>query len=217
MKKEELFHLLDEMSLPDAIIDKLDASVWCFWRKKHQLDDDQTLCALQEYIAGRNRDKDTKIRENAYALYGKLLRRNPKSEYGQFFVNCIGRETDKWILHNILRDIKYIHLSSEVRIDPIVACSKNDQWQIRQTAIMALYNFNTPESREAVRYWVGQEDEKLYKFELLHANAALGQIGEPGDIALLERHAHSHIRDVKDTAICAINNIRRRFGLSSDA
>lgn len=215
MKKEELFGLLDEMSLPDAIVDKLDASVWRFWQRKNHLDEEQTLRALQEYITLRTQKKDTRFRENAYRLYGQLLRRNPGSEHGQFFVDCLGGETDKQILHTILTYISSVRLPAEVRIGTIVTCSRSDQWLVRLEALQALQAFNTPESREAVRYWVRQEEEKKCKFELFYANAALGFIGEVSDIALLERHTHSRIRDVRDTAVKAINNICQRFGIPS--
>lgn len=80
---------------------------------------------------------------------------------------------------------------------------------------MALGKSNTNTSREAVRYWVKQADEKRHKFELIYANAALGNIGEPSDIALLEQHIHSRIPDVKDSSIYAINNIKQRFALNN--
>ena len=33
MTKEELYNLLDEMSLPDAIVNKLHTQQWRFWKK----------------------------------------------------------------------------------------------------------------------------------------------------------------------------------------
>jgi hypothetical protein len=86
-------------------------------------------------------------------------------------------------------------------------------WLVRHNAIMALEVSNTDISRDAVRYWVRQKDEKLYKFELIYANGVLGCIGEISDIVLLEQHTNSRIRDVKATAIYAINSIRQRFGM----
>ena len=56
-----------------------------------------------------------------------------------------------------------------------------------------------------------QEDEKEYKFELIYANAALEYIEEIHDIDLLEKHAHSRIRNIKDSPIYTIDNIKKRL------
>ena len=59
-----------------------------------------------------------------------------------------------------------------------------------------------------------QTDHKKYRFELFYANSVLGNIGEPNDIALLEQHIHSRIKDVRGTAVYAIENIKKRFGMA---
>lgn len=82
-------------------------------------------------------------------------------------------------------------------------------------AIMTLGRSNTDTSREAIRYWVRQTDEKKNKFELFYANAVLGYIGEPSDVTILEQHIHSRIPDIKNSAINAINSIKQRFSMNS--
>ena len=209
MKKDELHTLLDEMSSPDHIIDLLDAPKWP-WAKKNHLNEDELFPLLRDFILSRSSKPETKIRENAYSILGKLLSRMMKAEYCQFLIDSLDRESDKTVQHTILTCLSRLQFSVELDITPIVACSQNEAWQVRHSAIMALGASDTDAAREAVRYWVRQEDEKQYKLEIIYANAALGYIGNADDIALLEKHAHSRIRDIKDSAIYAIDQIRRK-------
>lgn len=214
MTRDELYILLDEMALPDKIINTLDASRWRFRKNKEHVRQNEAFSLLREYIELKTNRSDTKMRENAYSVFAKLLLKTFEPEHCQFLIDCLKIETNKYVLHTILTGISCLQLPSDIDISAIIACSKKDEWLVRHNAIMALSQSNTDASREAVRYWVMQEDEKQYKFELIYANAALGYIGEIGDIDLLEQHIHSRIPDVKDSAIYAINNIRQRFGMN---
>lgn len=209
MKKDELCTLLDEMTSPDHIIDLLDAPKWP-WTTKNHLNEEEIFPLLQEFIVSRSSKAETQIRENAYSILGKLLSRMMVAEYCQFLIDSLDRESDKSVLHTILACLSRLQLSVELDITPIIACSQNDAWQVRHNAIMVLGASDTDVAREAVRYWVSQEEEKQYKFEIIYANAALGYIGNADDIALLEKHIHSRIRDIKDSAIYAIDQIRRK-------
>lgn len=209
MKKDELYRLLDEMTSPDHIMELLDAPKWP-WTKKNRLSEDELFPLLREFIVSRSSKTEAEIRENAYSILGRLLSRMMKKEYCQFLVDSLERESDKYVLHSILACISRLQLPDALDISPIITCSKSDLWQVRHNAIMALGASDTDASRDAVRYWVMQEDEKQYKFELIYANATLGHIGDVGDITLLEKHTHSRIRDVKDSAMYAIEKIRKK-------
>lgn len=213
MTKTELYTLLDALSLPDSIISRLDTSGWCFWKRKGQIRKNEIFPYLREFIEQRTKQTDTKVRENAYSVFAKLLLENFEPEHCQFLIDRTRIETNKYVLHTILSGISRLQLPAGIDITAIIMCSNHDEWMVRHSAIMALGRSNTDISRAAVRYWVMQEDEKQHKFELIYANAALGYIGDPGDIALLEHHIHSRIPDVKDSAIYAINNIKQRFGM----
>lgn len=213
MTKDTLFSLLDEMSLPDSVINTLEAPQWRFWKREEHIKGNEVFHHLREFIERRTQKSETEIRENAYAVLAKLLLKTFEPEHCQFLVDRLNAETNKYVLHTMLSGIGCLPLSEGIDISAIVACSKSGEWMVRHSAIMALGKSNTDASREAVRYWVRQVDEKQYKFELMYANAVLGAIGEPGDLVLLEKHIHSRIPDVKDSAIYAINNIRQRFAM----
>ncbi len=217
MTKDELYILLDELSLPDSIIGRLDAPMWRFWKWKDQIRGNEVFFLLREYIERRTKQADIKARENAYSVFAKLLFRTFELEHCQFLVDCLKVETNKYVLHTMLSGISRLQLPEGVDVSSIVECSKNDEWMVRHTAIMALGKSNTDVSRKAVRYWVEQKNVKQLKFEIIYANSALGYIGEPSDTALLEQHIHSCIPDVKDSAIYAINNIKKRFGINPHA
>lgn len=214
MTKDMLFNLLDELSLPDNIIRKLDAPHWCIWKKKKHIKGTEVFQVLREFIELRSEKSDTEVRENAYAVSAKLLHKTFDPDFCQFFIGRLEVETNKYVLHTILDGIKQLRLPEALDIGAIVTCSKSGEWLVRHSAIMALGSSSTDTSREAVRYWVKQEDEKQCKFELIYANAVLGYIGEPGDIDLLTQHISSRIPDVKDSAIYAIDNIKKRYGMA---
>ena len=217
MTKEELYNLLDEVSLPDSIISRLDAPKWQFWKRKAHIKGNEIFPFLREYIEQKNKKSDTKIRENSYTVLVMLLLKNMEPAYCQFLIDRLNIETDKHVLHTMLSWISRLQLPVDIDITAITARSKSDEWLVRQSAILALSRSDTDTSREAVRYWVAQEDERKYKFELIYANAALGYIGELCDIDLLERHTHSPIHDIKDSSIYAIDNIRQRLECASSA
>lgn len=217
MTKEELYKNLDEMSLPDRILDLLGAPCWRFWRRKAQLKEQEVLPLLREYLQCRDHNSHTQLRENAYCLFAKCLEQNFDSAHCQFLIDRLEAERDKNVLHTMLSGICRLRLPSDICIAPIAACSKSEKWLIRHSAIQALATSDTEASREAVRYWVRQADEKRYKYELIYGNAALGCIGTPDDIALLERHIHSRVRDVRDSAMYAVDSIRQRFGQTEKA
>lgn len=210
MNKVELYRLLDEMTSPDGIIGLLDTPNWRFWKKTERLDEQKLFLILREFIETRTKKEDAHLRENACLLLGKLLLRVMEPEVCQFLVDRLSKETDKYVLHSILGCISRLKIPPEVNIDAIITCSKSEQSLVRHQAIHALVACDTDASREAVRYWVRQTDEKKYKYELIYANAALGYMGDQSDIGLLEQHIHSRIRDVKDSAVYAIENIRKR-------
>ena len=153
---------------------------------------------------------DAQIRRNAYFQLGKLLRRSMNVEHCRFLIARLEQETDKHVLAAMLTGLGELVLPSEIGIDPIISLSRHENRMIRHQAIAALKASNTDASREVVRYWVQQTDEKQCRFELVYAHAALSSIGTAEDVELLERHANSRLQDVKSSALYAIDQIQRR-------
>jgi len=211
MNKEQLYILLQEMTPGDTLIDSVNRA-WHSHRRAEQLSDAGLLDLLREIIEEHNLKKEKEIRRNAYFVMSKLLLKTENREYAQFLVECLNRETDRYVLGAMLDGIGWLKLPPDVDIAPVIACGKSEKWLIRHSAIYALRASDTEESREALRCWLRQEDEKKYKFELIYANAAMGVVGRTEDIRLLEKHASSRIRDIRDSANFAIEAIRSRTG-----
>ena len=213
MTKSELYMLLEEMTPGSNMLSSSDDPAWFAHRKAEQLEDSSLLLMLREIVEEHNKKSEKELRRNAYFVMAKLLVKIENPEYCQFLIESLGRETDRYVLSAMLDSIGWLRLPQEVNIDAIVKCSQDSKWLVRHSAINALRASDTEVSRDAVRHWVRQEDEKKYKYELIYAHAALGAIGTESDIALLEKHVNSRIRDVRDTADYAIENIRRRASL----
>ena len=128
----------------------------------------------------------------------------------QYLIDRLGVETDKYILASILDQIARLRIPREVNMDHVIKCSRNDKWLVRHSAIIALRSSDSEACREAARHWAKQVDEKQYKFEIIYANACLNEIGVMEDIELLDMHTHSGCRDIKNSALYAIESIKRR-------
>ena len=140
-----------------------------------------------------------------------LLEKAMIPQYCQFVIDMLEKETDKYVLESMLSCIgRKLKIPAEVDITPLIECTKSDKWLIRHSAISALRASNTEACREAVRSWVRQTDEKAYKYEIIYAISSLSIIGDMNDIELLEQHIHSRIRDIKDSALFAINYIQAK-------
>ena len=213
MTKDELYILLEEMTPGSMMLNSSDDPAWFAHRKAEQMKDTSLLFMLREIIGEHGEKSEKELRRNAYFVMAKILSKVGIVEYCQFLLDSLRRETDRYVLAAMLDNVGWLHLPQEVDINAMVDCSRNSKWLIRHNAIHALRASDTEVSREALRYWVTQEDEKKYKYELIYAHAALGAIGTEADIALLERHLHSRIRDVRDTAGYAIESIRKHRNL----
>lgn len=155
--------------------------------------------------------KDKKIRDAAYFILGKLLKNEPLDEQICFYLQQLEVETDKYILSGMLDRIADIKIPSDISVKPIVRLAMNEKWLIRHSAIRALGASATLESKQALAYYINQEDVKRYKYEITYANAALGEIGSVEDIPLLEQHINNRISDVRGSAVFAIERIQARI------
>lgn len=211
MTNEELLIFLESMTPIDSQIDSIKSPAWHAHRKAEKIDDHSLLSQLREIILSHPQKKDAELRRNAYFLLSKLLLKQMDPEFCQFFIHQLDAEKDKYILSAMLTSMAQLQLPTQIQIDPIIRCSRSEKWLIRHSAIQALQSAHTDISREALRYWVSQQDETTCKYELIYAQAALGHIGTPEDISLLEIHTSSRIRDVRDTAAYAIRNIQSKY------
>ena len=211
MQQKYIEELIQRMSTKEDRLTSSDQSIrWKAYREAETLRNPIFYPLLKEYILLRKKPNDRQYRDSAYFILGKLLIHAPQSSYITFYLECLERETDKYILSSMLDRIADLIIPESLSIKPIISLAFSDQRLIRHSAIRALGASETPESKEALAYYLNQEDEKTYKYEIIYANAAFSVIGTLKDIPLLEQHGNSKSRDVRESAISAIKAIKER-------
>lgn len=219
MEKEYLLDLIARINTQEKNIRVSTETIrWKALREAETLTDPAAFPLLRE-IVGENEGKakeKREVRNAAYFIYGRMLEKAFSPEDCAFFLERLETETDKDILCPMLNRVKdwygkeHILLPPELDTSPVCRLAMHDHWQVRQSALHALSACPGPESREVLRRWLTQEDEKKYKYEMWYACIAMQTIGEPEDIPLLERFLKSRRQDLKITSRCAIQYINER-------
>lgn len=210
MDHTELLNLLQQMKSDADEKSSAESLSWEAHRKAEMLNDSALFPMLCNLIHENEDNKRKELRRNIYFVMGSILRKKMTVPYCQYLIDRLGVETDKYILASILDQIARLRIPREVNMDHVIKCSRNDKWLVRHSAIIALRSSDSEACREAARHWAKQADEKQYKFEIVYANACLNEIGVMEDIELLDMHTHSGCRDIKDSALYAIDSIKRR-------
>lgn len=191
---------------------------------REQLLDVTLLPDLRNLVQENESNKDKEFRKNLYSIMHFILSDNLIPEYCQFLVDRLKVEKTKSCIDSLLYYIKYLsdiprtngpirhrYFPDTINMDSIIELAKSEKSQLTDAAIQALKISNTEKCRDALRYWVNQDNEKKYQYEICYANYSLGFIGKPEDIPLLEKHINSRKRDIKFTAVGAITNIKKRY------
>lgn len=210
MNEEQLHELIGRMTVKERVVSSDESISWHAYREAEKISDASVFPLLMKIVEDNRQKKQKDIRAAAYFIMGKVLLRTFSREACEFLIRQLEKETDRNILSKILDLIEDLKLPTDVDISLIIACTKHDKWDVRHSAIRALGASNTTESKEVLAYFLNQEDENKYNYEIIYANAALGEIGTKEDIPLLEKHMNSRKRDMRDSARFAIQRIIER-------
>lgn len=219
MDKAGLMELIARINTKDEHFTvSSETTSWKALREAETLDDPGLFPLLREIITEHEGKEKARreIRSAAYFIYGRLLEKAFQTEDCNFFVRRLEAETNKYILSSMLdrvhdwRICKGIVLTPELDISPIIGLTRDERWLVRHSAIYALIACPGKESRQALAFYLKQEDEKAYKYEIYYANIAMQAIGESEDILLLERFLKSRSPTLKNTAEYAVQCIRER-------
>ncbi len=224
MDQAGLMELIARMNTEDGHFTRSSETVsWKAYREAETLDDPGLFPLLREIITSNEGKKKEKreARKAAYFIYGRLMEKAFSPQEAVFFLQRLEVETDKYVLASMLDrvtdwGIKKHQLPAEMDFSPILNLTVDDRWLVRHSAIYALSACPGEESRRACAFYLRQEDEKSYKYEIYYANIALQVIGMPEDIPLLERFLKSRRPDLKLTAQGAIQRIRAREAGSTE-
>lgn len=222
MDKSELLALIMRINTKDEDFTiSTETTSWKARREAEALTDPMLFSLLQEIIGEHegNQKKDREIRSAAYFIFGRLMQAAFDSKACAFFLQRLWSEKDKYVLSAMLDRIydqwraSGRMLPAELDISPILTLAKDERRLVRHSAIRALSACPRKESRDVLRYYLAQEDEKAYQYEIYYANIAMQSIGKPEDIPMLERFLKSRRPDLKITAGYAIGFIQERHDL----
>ena len=197
MDNKEVFHRSDESISFQA------------HREAEKINDPAAFPILIKIINDKKTKK--KIREHAYYIIGKVLVNSFDEEACSFLVNQLSVETDKDILEIILDSMEDYYLPKGIDVTPIVNCSKSDICQVRHSAIRALGSSSTQISKNALDYYLNQDDEKKYKEEIILAIRSYGSIGDESDIPRIEKYKKSMNLNIRVAFDSACRNYRFCF------
>lgn len=218
MDKTGLLDLIERINTRDEhFAVSTETTSWKALREAETLDDPGLFPLLREIVTeneGKGKEK-REIRRAAYFIYGRGMEKAFSPAEAPFFLGRLSVETDKYVLSSILDRVadwgrKGLLLPEEMDVSPVLALTVDERRSVRHDALRALSACPGEESRRACAFYLKQEDEKAWQYEIYYANIALQTIGIPEDIPLLERFLKSRRPDLKLTAQYAIQYIRER-------
>ena len=208
MNETQLYELIAQLNTKENVQTSNDSISWRAYRSIECISDASVFAILIKIIEQNHQQKNKDIRRSAYYIIGTGLHTFFRKEACIFLIQKLGEERDTNIISEILDRISCVTIQDDIDISLIVTCSKSKKWQIRHSAIRALGSVATKKNRDALLYYINQDDEKKYKYEIIYSNASLGIIGTSADIPLLEKHANSRIPDICESARFAIDRIK---------
>lgn len=216
MDKEGVLDLIARINTRDEpFTDSRETTSWKALREAETLTDPGLFPLLREVVAANEGKAKRELRSAAYFIYGRLMEQVFSPAEAPFFLGRLLVETDKYVLSSILDRVadwgrKGLLLPEEMDVSPVLALTVDERRSVRHDALRALSACPGEESRGACAFYLKQEDEKAWQYEIYYANIALQTIGIPEDIPLLERFLKSRRPDLKLTAQYAIQYIRER-------
>ena len=218
MEKAELLALIARINTREECFTRSDETIsWKALREAETLADPAIFSLLQEIVTtneGKKKEQ-REIRAAAYFIYGRLMEKAYLSEAVPFYIQRLAVETERHVLSSLLDRVgdwgrKGQLLPEEMDFSPVLALTRDDRRSVRHDALRALSACPGEESRAACSFYLRQEDERSYQYEIYYANIALQAIGTGAEIPLLERFLKSRRPDLKLTAQYAIQYIRER-------
>ena len=189
------------------------------YREADALCDKSLYPLLKEIIEEREGKDGIVYRRCACYVYGKLMENVFDYDDCDWFISRMEKETNPDVLLTMLncfadfsKSVK-VPVPNGIDITPILTLAKAKRSYVRRAAILVLGACPREESREVLKYYLTQENEKAFKEEICNANIALQSIGQPEDVPHLERFIKSRIPNVKHTAKRAVQLIKERNNL----
>lgn len=208
-----LVELIDRMNytgdqIMESGFDSSKSISWKALREAEKITNPDFIPHLMTFIEN---EKDRDKRDKAYFILGHIAKNINEKTTGQFLINRIEKETDKYVIGSMLGVLAKVVKPKGTDFIPLIAATKDERWLVRQKAIQAFAN---SEDEIAEATLINFLDTSEDSYELIYSNATLNKIGTPKAISHLEKHLMSRKRDVKLSAKFAIDEIKKRYNIA---
>jgi hypothetical protein len=169
---------------------------WAALREAETINDTNYIDYIIESI---DKEKNKKRRDKMYFIVYRICENTPYQKGLEFLIDRIDKETDKYIVSNILDGLIALQKPAETNLDKIFAATQHKTWQIWFSAISALQNTNNTKVEELMMQIIdGEPLEKSYRIS--NAMAVLYNCGTAKCIPSLERQLQTKSRIIKNQA-----------------
>jgi len=176
---------------------------WKALREAEKIKNPEYIDLLVSYIEN---EKDKKKRGSAYFILGKIAKNINDLKIGQFLINRIEKETDKYIIGSLLDRLADIIKPKDTNLEPLISATKDSKWQIRHSAIQALSLTENETAEERLIEILKNSNEN---YDLIYANSTLGKIGSEKSIPYLQKMLDNKSQDVSSSALSVLIKIAK--------
>ncbi|GFZ92678.1 hypothetical protein GCM10008018_43930 [Paenibacillus marchantiophytorum] len=134
-RKKYLLELINRMSFRDNAKSSDESVSFKAYREAETLKNRDNIQMLIEIVNFHKSFDELNVRKGAYFILSKLLKKHPDSDSLQFLINQLYKESDKYAISSLLDFISDLEKSVVMDIEPIIQLTRNDNWQIRHSAI----------------------------------------------------------------------------------
>ena len=173
MDKNGLLHLITRINTQEeGIADSRETVSWKALREAETLTAPELFQLLQEIVRENKGKAKAKrdVRMAAGFIYGRLMEQAFDPESCIFYLRWLEMETDQKLLCPMLDRISDWQrrvgriIPAGVDISPILVLAKDSRCHVRHSAIHALRTCPGKKSRDVLKFYLTQEDEKVYKY-----------------------------------------------------
>jgi HEAT repeat protein len=209
-----LVELIDRMNYTgDQIMEAgFDSSKTISWKALREVEKITNPVFIPQLMTFIENEKDKDKRDKAYFILGHISKNINDKTTGQFLINRIKKETDKYVIGSMLSVLAKVVKPEGTDFLPLIHATKDERWLVSQKAIQAFANSEDEIAETTLINFLETSEDP---YELIYSNATLNKIGTPKAIPHLQKHLKSRKRDVKLSAQFAIDEIKKRHNIAS--
>lgn len=200
----DLVELISRLCLAEPEVNSVDSVSWHAHRETERLSDPDLIEAAKAYLA-KKRSKEE--RRAAYYILGKVGRNLASSKSAHYLLELVPFEKDKYALSCALDMIADLPVEESEDISRLTNLLLDNRWLVRHSAIRALRSSTTPSAETnliALLESTTDDHDKVY------CHSTLAAIGTEKSLSAIQPNVASRKRDVKASAVGAIEKIQQR-------